>query len=86
MQVKVHHWRYELGESDDSVAGVLYHSDIPRGWYCWAYPDDRREFEQWMKTNCPSSYITHKFNSGDPMTLVYIKNHEEATSFKLQWM
>lgn len=92
MQVRVHHWQFETGEPEP-VAEYLhkiypsgYRKGAPRGWHCWAYPSDDRQFEQWMKTNCPTSTYTHRFNSGDPMYTVYITNNEEATSFKLQWM
>ena len=90
MQVKVHHWRYEsgipewIGKSNIYPSG--YRDSVPAGWYGWAYPDDDRTFEKWMKVNCPTADCTHRFNSGDPMYTFYIKNDEEATSFKLQWM
>jgi len=73
MRVTVHHWQYNpVGSSK-------------QGWFCWAYPSDDREFEKWMKANCPTADWTHRFNSGDPMYTVLITNNEEATSFKLQW-
>lgn len=61
------------------------HETVPRGWYCWVYPDDDQEFEEWMKKNCPSAEFTHRFNSGDPMYTVFIREDAEATLFQLKW-
>lgn len=90
MAVKVNHWRHETGEPEFVGESIVYPTGYrespPRGWYCWAYPDNDYEFEQWMKINCPKSSWQHRFNSGDPMYTVQISDAEEATSFKLQWM
>lgn len=58
----------------------------PRGWYCWAYPSNNQEFEDWMAKNCPTTDITHRFNSGNPMYTVYIKEETEAIIFHLKWL
>ena len=86
MHVTVHHWRYEDGLSSPNLGSKFPLDPVPRGWYCWAYPSDDREFEQWMATNCPKSECQHRFNSGDPMYTVQIRDDQEAVSFKLQWM
>jgi hypothetical protein len=84
MKVSVHHWRYENGV-DPINPGSQWPSIPEAGWYCWCYPDDDRGFEQWMTTNCPTADCTHRFNSGDPMYTVYIKDQAECMIFKLTW-
>lgn len=81
----VHHWRFENGV-DPINPGSQWPSIPNRGWYCWVYPSDDREFESWMAKNCPATDCTHRFNSGDPMYTVYIKEDKEATLFQLKWM
>lgn len=80
MKVHISYWEYKSG----TPMTEWEEASLP-GWSCWAYPDDNREFEKWMKTNCPTANCIHRFNSGNPMYTVYITNEEEATSFKLQW-
>lgn len=82
----VHHWRFETGEPADSRWGLFHTDPPPRGWYCWVYPEDDVEFADWMVENCPSSDCLHRFNSGDPMWTVYIKDDLEATIFNLRWL
>jgi hypothetical protein len=86
MKANVHHWRFETGDREDSVGDLWKHDPVPRGWYCWVYPKDGVDFGDWMKKNCPSADVTFRFNSGDPMYTVYIKDDEEATLFGLRWM
>ncbi len=81
----VHHWRFENGV-DPVNPGSQWPSIVPRGWYCWVYPEDGGEFESWMAKNCPTTDCTHRFNSGDPMYTIYIKEDKEATIFQLRWM
>jgi hypothetical protein len=86
----VHHWRFQTGEPEHVGVSVIDPTGIregpPRGWYCWVYPEDDAEFADWMAENCPSSECTHRFNSGDPMWAVYIKDEQEATIFSLRWL
>jgi hypothetical protein len=86
MKTLVHHWRFETGNREDSVGNLWKHDPMPRGWYCWVYPNDHEEFGAWMNRMCPSADVTFRFNSGDPMYTVYIKDDEEATLFGLRWM
>ncbi len=95
LSVSVHHWRFEDGipvkiEIPSVVDKILYpngYRDTPaRGWYCWAYPGDNREFEKWMKQNCPTAEAQHRFNGGDPMYTVQIYDDGEAMRFQEQWM
>ena len=85
LTTSVHHWRFETGDREDSVGNLWKHDPMPRGWYCWVYPKDDSEFYEWMKTNCPTADITHRFNSGDPMYTVYIFDDKEATLFTLKY-
>jgi hypothetical protein len=86
----VHHWRFQTGEPEHVGVSVIDPTGIregpPRGWYCWVYPEDDVEFADWMVENCPSSDCLHRFNSGDPMWTVYIKDDLEATIFNLRWL
>jgi hypothetical protein len=84
-KTSVHHWRFEDGTREDSVGNLWKHDPMPCGWYCWVYPRDDREFEEWMTRMCPSADICHRFNSGDPMWTVYIADEKEATMFTLMW-
>ena len=89
-KTSVHHWRFESGEPEYVGASAVYpdgyRSGAPKGWYCWVYPKDDNEFEEWMSKNCPTADCTRRFNSGDPMTTVYIKDDKEAMVFQLRWL
>ena len=86
----VNNWRFESGEPEFVGKSVIYpdgyRSGAPRGWYCCVYPQNDKEFEQWMKEYCPTADCTHRFNSGDPMYTVYITSEEESTLFTLKWL
>jgi len=82
----VHHWRYEDGETCPNPGSWFPSTPPPRGWYCWAYPDDNNEFSDWMEKNCPTTDIALRFNSGDPMFTVYISDDKEAILFQLKWL
>ena len=82
MKTSVHHWRFEDGITPINPFGETV---CPRGWYFWVYPDDDREFALWMKKHCPTADVAHRFNSGDPMYTVFIKEDTEATLFNLRW-
>lgn len=85
-KTSVHHWRFEDGKTTPNT-GSKWEMDPPRrGWYCWVYPDNYEDFEKWMDSNCPNSEYTSRFNSGDPMYTVYIKQEKEAILFQLKWM
>ncbi len=86
LKLTVHHWRFEDGITPINP-GNRFGEMIPeRGWYCWIYPNDDREFEAWMDKHCPTSEYTHRFNGGDPMYTTYIKDEQEATYFTLRWL
>ena len=86
MSTKVHHWRFNDGVTPINPGNPFGEIVAPRSWSCWVYPEDDQEFEDWMAKNCPTADCTRRFNSGDPMTTVYIKNDIEATLFNLRWM
>lgn len=85
-KTSVHHWRFENGVDPINPGNPFGEMIVPRGWYCWVYPSDDNEFEEWMSRMCPTSECTRRFNSGDPMTTVYISNDAEATAFQLMWV
>jgi hypothetical protein len=81
----VHHWRFEDGTTSANPHSVIPMDPMPRGWYCWVYPDDDHDFTQWMETHCPTADHTFRFNSGDPMHTVYISDDKEAMLFSLKY-
>ena len=88
MQAKsiVNHWRFEDGVTPINPGNPFGEMFAARGWYCWVYPSNDQEFEEWMSKMCPRAEITHRFNSGDPMYTTYIKDDSEATLFQLKWL
>ena len=86
MNTRIHHWRYQDGVTPVNPGNQFGEMIPPRGWFCWAYPKDDSEFKEWMDRMCPTADITHRFNSGDPMWTIYIKEDIEATVFQLMWM
>lgn len=85
LKVSVHHWRFEDGKTCPNPGSAYPLEPPPRGWYCWAYPSNDREFEQWMDQFCPTAEYQHRFNSGDPMYTVQLWNDKEAMLFDLKW-
>lgn len=96
MTDRILHWKYEDGQGNitpswvpKSIADEYYwpgHIPTPRGWHCWSYVQDVDSFLYWMKENMKGRYdATPRFNSGDLMITVYIKEAEDATLFKLKW-
>lgn len=82
----IQHWRFEDGNTCPNPGSKWKSEPPPRGWYCWAYPSNDQEFVEWMEKMCPTADVTHRFNSGNPMWTVYIKEDTEATLFQLKWM
>lgn len=81
----VRHWRFEDGKTCPNPGSKWESEPPPRGWYCWVYPKDDSAFKDWMERICPTADVTHRFNSGDPMWTVYIKEDTEATIFQLMY-
>lgn len=87
----VEHWHYEDGwrpipyilqkEGHDKEydEGIM-------GWHCWVYPGNGDEFIDWVEKNMASCDYSFRFNSGDPMYIIHIKDPQEAILFKLTWM
>ena len=90
----VNHWRYENGWRDvPHILKDLYEGkdrifeDGLQGWFCWVYAQNDEEFATWMKNNMKGKYeCDYRFNSGDPMFTILIRDDEDATLFKLRWM
>jgi hypothetical protein len=82
----IHHWRFEDGLTIPNPDSKWPMDPPPRGWYCWVYPSDYDEFEEWMNRMCPTADCTRRFNSGDPMITAYISDDTESTLFQLKWM
>lgn len=89
--VTIHHWRYEDGWHN--VPAILRkEGDVAReflgeivGWHCWVYCFDHGEFIEWMMEHCPSAHCGSRFNSGNPMITVHIKDKNEAAYFMLNF-
>lgn len=79
------YWRFEDGEAKPNPSSQWGMNPLPRGWYCWVYPESNCEFETWMEENCPTADCVRRFNSGDPMITVYIKDDKEAELFESKW-
>jgi hypothetical protein len=86
MKTTVHHWEFHDGITPLNPGNPFGEIIHPRGWSCWVYPSDDREFELWMETNCPTTDCTHRFNSGDPMYTVNITDDQEAMIFRMRWL
>lgn len=94
MKVVVRHWKYSDGWHD--IPEVLRKSyggldkefrEEMVGWHCWVYSDDENAFGIWMDKNMKGKFdCSFRFNSGDPMHTVWIRDDEDATLFKLTWM
>lgn len=83
-KTSVHHWQYHNGV-DPINPGSRWPMVPPRSWTCWVYPEEDREFEEWMATHCPTAECIHRFNSGDPMYTVKIGDDSECMLFKLRF-
>ena len=89
MKTTIHHWRFEDGWH--TIPAFLVKKGQPEtefnenivGWHCWVYCDDHHAFLDWMAEHCPTSDCTPRFNSGDPMITVHIKDRDEAAYFML---
>ena len=85
-ELSIQHWRFEDGKTCPNPGSPFSMDPPPRGWYCWVYAQSVGEFDDWMKKYCPKADCTHRFNSGNPMTTVYINDDKEAVLFQLKWM
>ena len=86
MKISVHHWRFEDGVTPINPGNLFGETILPRGWYCWVYPEDDHEFEDWMNVHCPTAECYHRFNSGDPMYTVNIFDDRECMLFTLKFL
>jgi len=75
-----------LRNKNSTATNDRYYDEDLKGWHCWAYPDKDTDLQKWMEENMVGSFsCDFKFNSGDPMYLVFIKEDQDATLFKLTW-
>jgi hypothetical protein len=90
MKTSIHHWRHEDGwhtipaflRKDPNGPEREFLNEIV-GWHCWVYCDDHHAFLDWMAQHCPTADCTPRFNSGNPMITVHIKDRDEAAYFML---
>lgn len=95
LAVSVHHWKYDNGwhnipeilrDKTGTDAQIEFREELV-GWHCWAYPNDDVLFEEWIEKNLSGDVdMTHRFNSGDPMWTVTIRDDADASLFKLMWL
>ena len=86
MNAKIEHWKYDDGWHFTTWC-VRVSPEIPwefepdrLGWFCWAYPDNDQEFEEYMQT-LTSAEAIHRFNGGDCMFTVKIHDKNDADAF-----
>jgi hypothetical protein len=91
----IRHWRYNDGRDcvfDPKTFQMVKTDSIDedvKGWHCWVWLrtstlEDR--FFNWLELHIRKGYDTcNRFNSGDPMTELYIKDDAEAEKFKEYW-
>lgn len=90
-EIRVHNWRYEDGFVSVPPLLRLTNYENPEfraelvGWHCWVYTDDHDGFFLWMEKHCPGAECISRFNSGDPMITIHIKDQEEAAYFRLHF-
>jgi hypothetical protein len=89
--IKVYHWQFHDGYH--TMYGrdgekKTYDADMV-GWHCWVYGniEDRCDFIEWMNETMNGDFrASHKFNGGNPIVLVHIKDESDAAVFKLRWL
>ena len=88
--MKVKHWNYNDGWRTLYTINGNTEKEFDHylvGWHCWAYAGEDENIEQWMKDNMVGEYeCDFRFNSGDPMHTIIIRENEDAMLFKLKWM
>jgi hypothetical protein len=91
--MRVQHWRYDDGNKwipeilRKNISDDAEFEEWLVGWHCWVYEHDGDNIAQWMKENMTGSYeCDFRFNSGDPMHTIHIREAADATLFKLRWM
>ena len=88
--IRVEYWAYRNGQrpSYNHTGKLIYTFDESmKGWGCWVYTDSEHEFSKWMENNIVGSYeLDYRFNSGDPMFTILIRDDEDATVYKLRWV
>ena len=94
MKTLVRHWHYNDGFRAIPEVLLQHYGDIKseyseefKGWHCWVYSSHEDQFEEWMEKNMTGEYdCSFRFNGGNPMYTVTIKEDVDATLFKLKWI
>ena len=73
----IQHWEYR--KPTESI--------YETGWACQVYEALDFDIQYWMKNNMKGKYYcTRRFNSGNPVCYVIIKDDIDATFFKLTFL
>jgi hypothetical protein len=86
--MRVDYWQYHDGWSFPFGSEKRFEEDIV-GWHCWVYGthDERYAVIEWMKETMTGEYeAINRFNGGDPIVTVHIKEEADAMVFKLRWL
>lgn len=92
--VKVKHWHFNDGLRiiPEIVRRVgeptTEYDEELKGWHCWVYVDDagHKEIKKWLR-GCKGEYeLDWRFNSGDPMYTLILRDDSDAAAFKLRWI
>ena len=92
MEARIEHWKFYDGwhytiavlrtKPDNKYE---YNPDL-FGWHCWAYPSNNTEFETWCESNLSESAdVCLRFNGGDMMYTVVLKDKNDADKFATQF-
>lgn len=84
----VRYWKFHDGTPEEmGVGAVKWIHEQPRGYTAWVYLSNLPEdFDSWMEGNMHGTYeLDMKFNSGNPIYLLYIKEDADAAAFKLKF-
>jgi len=86
---EIENWRYDKGYRKTygkSEEGIDYHFPSLEGWRCHVYTPHVGYLEHWLKENMKGEYSFEKRLSFSKIVIVlFIKEDEDATFFKLNW-
>ena len=84
-KLRIQHWKYTARHTRRPPGYTRR-----EGWTCWAYNTSEYldfDISAWMKTNMVGKYDCDlKFNGGDPIYVVYIKEQRDAEFFALNFI
>lgn len=73
-------WKYQIDCLRKSKERAWEYDPCSVGWFCWTYPSNDDEFKEFM-SKLESAEYTFRFNGGDPMYTVFIKDKNDAHAF-----